>query len=141
MPDWVDLELSTFVSRPAPAETMPAENHVGAGEASCFSPCGTSSSSLEERINRSSPVREWHKEDRESAIRYLVGDPGADALNEGKIDYTRMPLRQYFAAVRTRIDGTIREIIERLTFCHPKRSPRGRGGVCVSADGRLTLVW
>lgn len=59
--------------------------------------CAAEQMTLEERMGTSSRVRQWHKEDRESAVRYLVGDPAADELIEGKVDYARMALRQYFA--------------------------------------------
>lgn len=54
---------------------------------------------LEEKLGRGSRIREWHAEDREAAIRYLLGDPELDALIQGQPDYARMPLRQYFDEV------------------------------------------
>lgn len=50
---------------------------------------------LEEALGRAVRIQEWHREDRDAAIRYLLGDPEVEALIAGQPDYERMSLSEY----------------------------------------------
>ncbi|MEZ4320813.1 MAG: site-specific integrase [Myxococcota bacterium] len=55
--------------------------------------------SADEEAGRLEQVVEWHREDRDRAIRYLCGDPVAARLLAERPDFRRMPLRAYYDEV------------------------------------------